>query len=155
MRDIRFRAWDKKEKKMYYSTPEHTVWVGGRETSISGEDCPHKNISYDETMQFTGLLDKNGKEIYEGDICRWGGGVGKENIGSPIVFEFHKYFFGIRCYGKDVDDICEKCGKETGQKKHILEKSDNVYLPDSFDGEERCNGFEVIGNIYENSELLK
>lgn len=56
MREIKFRAWDFKNKKMR----EPDVYVLG-ELIIN---------RYDGLMQFTGLLDKLGKEIYEGDIIK-------------------------------------------------------------------------------------
>ncbi len=64
MREIKFRAWGKIEKKMFY--PAFLCEDG----ITLGKNGWANNILRDEydLMQFTGLLDKNGKEIYEGDI---------------------------------------------------------------------------------------
>ena len=69
MREIKFRAWSKIEGKMKYydrdcSSPNMTL----NGVLIDGYSS---NVSYQyELMQYTGLKDKNGKEIYEGDIVR-------------------------------------------------------------------------------------
>ena len=61
MREIKFRAWHKKQKKMF------------RPITIL-DFCRSQAISFDFTdlviMQYTGLKDKNGKEIYEDDIVK-------------------------------------------------------------------------------------
>jgi uncharacterized phage protein (TIGR01671 family) len=78
-------------------------------------------------MQYTGLKDKNGKEIYEGDICLiniWFGELYSKGK-LPIVFK--KGIFGYELY----------CGSGDYQMMEL-------------DGHE-----EIIGNIYENPELLE
>lgn len=58
MRTIKFRAWDKWTKKM--AQPKDGDFIGWHSPS-NWKDCY-------EVMQYTGLNDKNGKEIYEGDV---------------------------------------------------------------------------------------
>jgi len=107
MREIKFRAWNKKTKLMRYDIFD--VRLG------NDEDY--------EIMQFTGLKDKNGKEIYEGDIIR-----------------YEKKHYLIKWGKKNKAFI----GKIKGDKEeYILSEADK---PDEL---------EVIGNIYENPELLR
>ena len=65
MRELKFRAWYKPEKKMIYNIKNEF-----EERIELGMDCFSDYLSNDDFIveQYTGLKDKNGKEIYEGDI---------------------------------------------------------------------------------------
>ena len=80
-------------------------------------------------MQFTGLFDKQGVEIYEGDICRCYGGI--------QAFGQYEYsgIYEVKYTGNGFDMIKDNCGYGWGLSETIDE-------------------IEVIGNIYENPELL-
>ena len=127
-RILKFRAWGKIDKKMH--TP------GKLNVLLSNLDPLEVpmwwNSAGDEVvwMQFTGLHDKNGNKIYEGDICRKYYGVDEPL--TEIIFEV---IFLNGCFtGKEI--------KSTGF--YYME-----WPSEYFDS---C---EVIGNIYENPELLE
>ena len=63
MREIKFRAWDSFNKIMMFSESYISVLLA---YYLKGKQPPSGIL-----MQYTGLKDKNGKEIYEGDIVRW------------------------------------------------------------------------------------
>lgn len=86
---------------------------------------------YEQLMQYTGLKDKNNVEIYEGDIVRVIDDVGYYGIGK-IIFNLCSFCF------EWIDDI------ESNIEPMITVKKINLNQE-----------LEVIGNIYENKELLK
>lgn len=133
MREIKFRAWDATRKVML--NPAMPIITGkGMYWMTSGELC-WDMLGVDEyaLMQFTGLLDKNGVEIYEGDLC-----ADKDSIVQIVWSENHQW------------------GCKIVKTKYILEK-DLTFPLWQWD---RCekNGnreLEVIGNIHKNPGLLE
>jgi uncharacterized phage protein (TIGR01671 family) len=146
-REIKFRAWDG-ENMIFFEDFEITntgnFWRGDREVwsiqSLFGKGEPESGLGYwhadfsedaniIQLMQFTGLHDKNGFEIYEGDIIcfkanytsKLGGWMNGLVVITPLKLEIHNE------YGKyDADE-------ETDEFPYTC---------------------EVLGNIYQNPELL-
>jgi uncharacterized phage protein (TIGR01671 family) len=118
-RQIKFRAWNPDDKRIEYPLVFAICSNGKLQPLIK---CSDGNRAYKDypIMQYTGLTDKNGKEIYEGDIVQRG----------VITFSRGKfqgtYFDSNGDFAEDwEDDLC--------QEKDI----------------------EVIGNVFENPELLQ
>lgn len=134
MREIKFRAWLYVDGTMQYESLFGAEKFGGR-------DC--------ELMQYTGLKDKNGKEIYEGDVVQ--GSVNQvqllvgdcdENCNTRMTgVVFYDYSgFSLDC--RRTNHLCEK---RYGMVNYFN-------FMDSYDG--NFEDMEIIGNIYENPELL-
>ena len=81
-RVIKFRAWDKVANRMILV--DNLVW------DISGQLLSFNSGNFSELMQFTGLTDKNGKEIYEGEIVKTPNGIEK------IEWDEENALFGTR-----------------------------------------------------------
>jgi uncharacterized phage protein (TIGR01671 family) len=129
MREIRFRAWDKTTKTMLYIEPfEYIHIMTGKCRFDDGLIDDGHYLERDDfiLMQFTGLKDKNGKDIYEGDILSHF--EGKYQI---IYNDNHACFMADGFYEARYDDPC-----------NIFEEIERHQV-------------EIIGNIYENPELLK
>lgn len=131
MRTIKFRAWDKQFSDMWSVTS--ISWANGQffEFGLARGEMAHGTRNTDQIvlMQFTNLLDKNGKEIYEGDIIQYQTPSGKTHKAEVLFYE-DKLKFSKRIIGRP--------NKYSGIA--------NPKKPN--------NRFEVIGNIYENPELL-
>lgn len=151
-REIKFRVWDKDNKKMrqwedlmidkdegdneicFYSKAEEGEWNGGLDV---------------ELMQYTGLRDKNGKEIFESDILML-----NNNKLDLVQICFGE--FGVR----DIETEVAIDGAVGWYMKPI--KTDKLSTIAPFCYDSVLNDFwikrtqaKVIGNIYENPKLLK
>ncbi len=118
---FKFRAWDKENNQMWYDnvhgdlTDDAMIYVSYSPADLDEDDVLISDVI---PMQCTGLKDKNGKLIYEGDVL-------KDEDGN-----FDSLYWKEGCF--------------------IIDS----YMP-SYECLSRTEELEVIGNIYENPELLK
>ena len=132
MREIKFRAWDKNDKRIFID-PQMIDFYNKKigymqyqteympDTSYSFP-VGFEEFEYSELMEFTGLCDKNGEDIYEGDIVKFLNGI------FEVIWCNEKASFMLKNkeYKEFLNFICEN-----------------------------NNGMEIVGNIYENPELIK
>lgn len=134
-REIDYRAWDYGSKKMYYwDSVDHPFT-----SEISGTPYPklfYLPMSYlvgDNNdmhwMEYTGLKDKNGKKIYEGDILTGHNSKYEQSGGEPSIIKWDSESARFRIFRGDTSSGYDL----------LVEVGWN----------------EVIGNIYEHPELLK
>lgn len=129
-RIIKFRAWDRKLKR--WLTPSELAEDLG-DWFVYNPEVPEA-VGVD-VMQFTGLLDKNSKEIYEGDILNYSYNQGESSHLHMIAFQDERARFAMKAI--------------TGPNKHkefmaIVHRRANW----------KTEPWEIIGNIYESPELL-
>ena len=130
MREIKFRAWDKTLGKF--------TFYFHLQGAMGGQPLTVKELLDLEIMQYTGLKDKNGKEIYEGDIV-------KTPYNDTYDFAYYKVDF---VEGEYYCNCIALHHKENGFK----DISRGGYCT----GNLKCyyKKGEVIGNIYENKDLI-
>ena len=117
MREIKFRAYHKKNKKMM---PVIAI-EAHMEVRVRDKEWWYPNFTV--LMQYTGLKDKNGKEIYEGDVVE-----GRKETSESCYNVKSRVFYQDGCPAVEVDKDYHPCLYE-------------------------CCGLEIIGNIYENPEM--
>ena len=153
MREIKFRAWDKKYEVMRpvieYFRPYKYIPVttkAGYQSIRSevgdevfwGFGTPEAGEEGYIIMQYTGLKDANGKEIYENDVVKYVAGENYQNTGV-VIWVDEKNSFNLKTYPF-------MCG--------FVIHNEQENKTDKFEWDE-TNYMEVIGNIYENPELLE
>ena len=138
---FRFRAWDKKNKRILYNIQEAYDGGGvedkkGNEVADCYADCFSYFFPYDDDKneefiveQCTGLKDKNGRLIYEGDIVKITGDV----MTMPLKY---------------MDCLFKVIWADIGFCFEMLNENDGL-------GFCECWEYEVVGNIHENPELLE
>lgn len=155
MREIKFRGWHAPKKVMFsaeeMATDQLTLLPTGCFINVSGDNTRLSQIMPSDKfipLQFTGLRDKNGKEIYEGDIVLiedeykerilddGSGPIEPCNHLVPVIFQDGS--FGVNI-------IHPALGLVSRGFWSFRDINDELGLTE----------FEVIGNIYENPELLE
>jgi hypothetical protein len=136
-REIKFRAWNIAQNKMHQNVGVHPHLL----MDLSGDDAHYKTdedgryligigFTNYRIMQYAGSKDKNGKELYEGDVVK--------RFESDCNGELFKATYSLI--------FKEGCFKLEVIKSHFLKKGMPCYIMEEI---------EIIGNIYENSELIK
>jgi uncharacterized phage protein (TIGR01671 family) len=128
MREIKFRAWHEKDKQMLHW---HGMAEGGFSGKIEPYDFSHFKAPRFKWMQYTGLKDATGKEIYEGDVV----------MTTDVFADFEEFR-----RKKAVIEHCTARFRPREIEKN--EKGGRYWLAWNLDD------IEVIGNIYENPKLL-
>ena len=120
MKTLKFRIYDKTEKKMKLLD---SIW-----------NMPDPSYDFDEIQQFTGLLDRHGKEIYEGDIVSY-----NEPSYGLVKTKYHRV--GMVEYREDLARFDIKL-------KSLFDGGGTIEMKEIYP-------IEVIGNVFMNPELLK
>lgn len=125
MREFKFRAWDTEKQEM---ATVNFIGLNDYEVGMEDEECRRWRATYPyvcRLMQYTNLKDKNGKEIYEGDILK------------------------VKLDGREEVNLYVKY--TNGEYRVVNEGKweDSLYTYMYF------GDVEIVGNIYENEDLLK
>lgn len=151
MREVKYRLWCKERQEMI--DIRKMYFEDGKLTTISCVDHDSNFEYFTEDndhvlMQYTGLKDVNGKEIYEGDILRvWRDDEyipNRDSGGGIVDYDCESGFSQI---GKV---SFEGCSFDYSTIKTLNGRHEDIHLPIDW-----LDNYEVIGNVFENAEILE
>jgi uncharacterized phage protein (TIGR01671 family) len=139
-RPIKFRVWNHKEELFFYQDDTHRI-----DLALCYWETT-KHVKWPQ--QYTGLKDKNGKDIYEGDIvkCNWLAELGVTELDCEASGEI-KWNEENPCFYLELFKEYKRFVSEDGEYSE-------TDLPIFNEGYNECYSYEVIGNIYQNPELI-
>jgi uncharacterized phage protein (TIGR01671 family) len=126
-RELKFRVWDLQRK---YFSSEYDIYCSNGSVSSNGSGIVDPNGHHFIPQQYTSLKDKNGKEICEGDIIH--------------------YKFDGASYPKEAQDELLTCEYDASFGGYTFDCKGGSYYWAEIQGY-----VEIVGNIFENSELLE
>ena len=149
---LKYRAWDKHGQKMF-ANDELIIWNGNVYANDSKKlTCNNlKGWSIDDEylMQSTGLVDKNDKEIFEGDILKfndeWNEYCHEGYVDGSVE--------GVNYVEVVKGEACFEFGKTRYPESSLFIYMEDEHLSFAELVKDKDFGFEIVGNVYENSEL--
>lgn len=134
MKELKFRIWDNSHNEFIrpdYGLIGFCYPLDGRIAVLTPNSEPIEDCGIE---QYTGIKDKNGKDIYEGDVVKVNDDFDKYGLNAGEIYEVYFNAGGFRCKPKYESSIT---------------RGDKGFWMD--DG----NDYEVIGNVHENDDLME